>query len=190
VLQKNARPKKKKLKAAPKAKKQKPFRFLDLPQELKDMIYEMALTDVNGVAIVAKTKGHRRTAGRGAAYDKDSYQCTYGWGWHSRRRLKANVQPVVATDTVFVPALLAVSKQIHSEAIDYLYGQDFVFQEANALHQFLAVIGLQNQQRLTYLEVLSWPTRGASKTANYAAFTLLTGATNLQSLTISCTLNR
>lgn len=175
----------------PKGKEGKPFRFFELPQELRDMIYEMALTDVNGVAIVAKTKGYRRTASRGPVYERSSYERPHGWGWGwgRRRRLKSGSESVVSTDTSFVPALLAVNKQINSEAINYLYGQDFVFEETVALQQFLAVIGPQNQQRLLSVEILRWSKRGASKAANYGAFTLLAGATNLQSLMLSCTLN-
>ena len=118
-------PLKKKIKPTPKPKKEKPFRFLDLPPELRDMIYEMALTDVNGVGIVAKTRGYRRTAGRGPVYASYSYRRS-GWGW-GRRQLKHDSTSVVDAETKFVPALLAVNKQINLEGINYLYGQDFVF---------------------------------------------------------------
>jgi hypothetical protein len=152
------------------------------------MIYEMALTDVNGVGIVAKTKGHRRTASRGPVYSSSNYHRS-GWGWRSRRRLKRDSTSAVLTDTQFVPALLAVNKQLNFEGINYLYGQDFVFEKTTALQQFLAVIGLQNQQRLISVELVSWTTTGVAKSANYSALTLLAGATNLQSLVFNCTLN-
>jgi len=175
------------IKTAPKSKKEKPFRFLDLPPELRDMIYEMALTDVNGVGIVAKTRGYRRTAGRGAVYASSSYRRS-GRAW-GRLRLKHDSKSVVLIETKFVTALLAVSKQINIEGINYLYGQDFVFEKTVALEQFLAIIGPQNQQRLRSVELVSWTKTGVAKPANYSALTLLAGATNLQSLVFNCTLN-
>ncbi|GAB7331299.1 hypothetical protein MBLNU13_g02746t1 [Cladosporium sp. NU13] len=183
-------PTKKKFKPSPKAKKEKPFRFLDLPPELRDMVYEMALTDVDGVAIVAKTKGYRRTAGRGPVYVSSSYDPPRWGRRRSRRWLRPDSKSAVRTETEFVPALLAVNKQINSEGTNYLYGQDFVFEETVALQQFLAIIGSQNQQRLSSVEILGWSKRGVSKAANYGAFTLLAGATNLQSLVLSCTLDQ
>jgi hypothetical protein len=180
-------PLKKKIKPTPKPKKEKPFRFLDLPPELRDMIYEMALTDVNGVGIVAKTRGYRRTAGRGPVYASSSYRRS-GWGW-GRRQLKHDSTSVVDAETKFVPALLAVNKQINLEGINYLYGQDFVFEKTVALEQFLAIIGPQNQQRLLSVELVSWTKTGVSKSSNYSALTLLAGATNLQSLVFDCALN-
>jgi len=153
------------------------------------MIYEMTLTDINGVGIVAKSRGFRRTAGRGAVYSSSSYYRP-GWSWRrSRRRLKADSKSAVLTETKFVPALLAVNKQINSEGINYLYGQDFVFEKTAALEQFLTAIGSRNQQRLISIELVSWSTTGVSKSANYSALTLLAGATNLQSLVFNCSLN-
>ena len=152
------------------------------------MIYEMALTDVNGVDIVAKTINYRRTAGRGSVYVASNY---YRWRrMRARRWIKPGSISAVLTETKFVPALLAVNKQINSEGINYLYGQDFVFEEAVALQQFLAIIGPQNQQRLISIELMSWAKRGFSKAAQYGAFTLLAGATNLQSFVLSDTLDK
>jgi hypothetical protein len=151
------------------------------------MIYEMALTDVNGVGIVAKTRGYRRTAGRGPVYASSSYRRS-GWGW-GRRRLKHDSTSVVDAETKFVPAPLAVNKQINLEGVNYLYGQDFVFEKTVALEQFLAIIGPQNRQRLLSVELVSWTKTGVSKSSNYSSLTLLAGATNLQSLVFDCALN-
>ena len=65
-----SRVKKRAKKTAPKSTKpSKPFLFLSLPPELRDYICELALTEPDGLTLVAKTKSYRRTIGRGLVYD-------------------------------------------------------------------------------------------------------------------------
>ncbi|CZT25700.1 uncharacterized protein RCC_11369 [Ramularia collo-cygni] len=57
----------KKAKVAPKAKETKPikpFRFLDLPAELRDQICGLALTEHSGITLVSTTRGNRHTVRR------------------------------------------------------------------------------------------------------------------------------
>jgi hypothetical protein len=180
----NKTPVKKRAKSTLKPKKEKRFRFLDLPPKLRDMIYEMTLSDVNGVSLIGYQSGHRHIARRGPVYSMDHYIS----GWRRRRcgRGDRNHQQVSPITTSFVPALLAVNKQINAEAINYLYGHDFAFADSSALHSFLATIGHGNQQRLTNIEVKSWGHSGVGKGNNHASLTLLAGATNLKSLSLSC----
>jgi len=103
------------------------------------------LTDANGISLVSKLKGQRRTVRRGEVYDSDQYQYT----WSRRRRhLKANSQETAPKQTSLVPNLLAVNKQVHGEGVNYLYGQELYFEDTTALHHFLASIGMRNQPRL------------------------------------------
>jgi hypothetical protein len=181
-------PPKKKIKTTTKpktkAKKEKAFRFLDLPPELRDMIYEMTLADVNGISIVGHQFNYRHIARRGPVYSKEHYIR----GWRGRRLgvRDRNGEQVSPITTTFVPALLAVNKQINAEGINFLYGHDFAFADSTALHSFLATIGADNQRRLTQIEVKSWGQSGVAKGHNHASLTLLAGATNLKSLILAC----
>lgn len=176
-------PPKKKAKKSPKKEEEPPFRFLDLPPELRDMIYEMALTDVSGVALVPDTRNYRRTVSRGKVYGHDAYRRS---PWYRSRRLKDGVKEIAPIESRFVPALLAVNKQIHAESINSLYSQHFVFQDTVTMHNFLATIGSRNHQRLQHLEIMGWGHSGVSKANNHSALTLLAGATNLKSLAFCC----
>ena len=104
-----APPKKKTRKAAKPKKpvKVKPFRFLDLPPELRDMIYEMALVDPNDVSIVTRTRVYRQKPMRGPVYPEADYQAA---GWRRSRRLLQGATQVSPISTTFIPALLAVNK--------------------------------------------------------------------------------
>jgi len=168
------------------------------------MIYEMALVDVNGVCITTKTKAYRRTVCRTLIYDPDECPPTrragtgrghrrgYG-GFHSGCARSKNVQdqdsqssspPAISP---LVPNILAVSKQIHHEAIDILYDQDFMFRDTDALHRFLTIIGPRNQQRIRSVDIKSFCTGRNTRTLNHCAFMSLATATNLKTLYLPTT---
>lgn len=154
---------------------------MELPAELRDMIYEIVLCDPNGISLVSKTKACRRTVRRGRVYDSED-----GSYWHGRRRIPSPDSPDSAIkSTTLIPNILAVSKQIREEAINCLYNQDFVFEDTVALHRFLATIGLCNQQRLLNIEIKAFATGRRTMPVNYCAFALLANATNLKSVKIS-----
>lgn len=147
------------------------------------MIYELTLTNAGAVGIVARQTRHRHIAVRGSVYTEGAYRRSY----YGRRRFnwKGNPVNLAPISTTFVPALLAVNKQVNAEGINYLYGQDFIFEDTTALHSFLAPIGTRNLQRLENIDIMSWGRSGVSKGNNHAAFTLLAGATNLKSLRLT-----
>ena len=172
------------LKTTPKyKKKEKSVRFLDLPAELRDMIYEMTLADTNGVSIVGQQYNYRRIARRGKVFAPEAY---HRYGRRSRGYLNAGSQEISPISTDFVPALLAVNKQINAEAINSLYGHDFIFADSTALHSFLAAIGPRNQQRLTDIAIMAWGHSGVGKGHNHSSLTLLAGATRLKALRLTC----
>jgi hypothetical protein len=174
-------PPKKKARATSRPKV-KGFRFVDLPPELRDMIYEVTLADANGVSVIARSLIHRTVPCRGQVYAPESYKeyrCRY-------RRLKVDSKEVAPISTSFVPALLAANKQIHCEAISYLYGHDFIMTDSTALHSSLACIGFRHQQRLSSIEIMGWGRSGEAKGHNYSSMTLLAGATKLKSFKITC----
>jgi hypothetical protein len=181
-------PKKKKAKHAhPRQKVEKPFPFMELPPELRDMIYEMALTEDAGVGIATKSKAYRRTICRAIIGDEE-----YRYRRRHRQRPTGRGRPTQSQESdeepqlpSLVPNLLAVSKQIHHEAVNILYGQDLKFHDADALHRFLAIIGPSNQKRLQSVDIVSFCTGRYKVTINHCAFMSLAAATNLKTLRLN-----
>lgn len=162
------------------SKPTKPFPFLSLPAELRDCIYEMALTDDRGIFLVSKTKSFRRTIARGReAYVDDPN--------HTSSDDRENDEVTEPVHNSLIPNLLAVNKQIHFEGIGYLYKQRIVLEDTMALHTFLAAIGPTNRLQLSGVTVRSWGYgRGTHKAMNVAALTLLGGCTNLKVFDLDC----
>ena len=171
-------------------KQQKPFPFLSLPPELRDQIYELALTD-EAITLVSKTKKNRRTVTRGPIPNDDGT-----WYYGSRRRRRARRAALLSQQSQqsevqdqpnqLTPALLAVNKQVHSEALGYLYQQPIVVEDTYALHSFLASIG-SNRSAVTEIVVRGWGGgRGAHKAMNFCAFPLLGLCNNLKKVVFDC----
>ena len=158
---------------------------MGLPAELRDMIYELALADSNGIGLVCKTKSYRRTVARGLVLD-DGNQAWYGRRRHHEYR--ASQSQASQTENKLIPALLAVNKQIYSEAIGYLYQQPIFFADTYALHSFLCLIG-NNRSRVTDLTVKGWGSgRGTNHAMNAFVFPLLGLCTKLETLFLDCTI--
>jgi hypothetical protein len=151
------------------------------------MIYEMALVDPNDVSIVVRTRGSRPKPIRGAVFKASDYCSSYG----QRQHLTHDSTEISPISTTFITPLLAVNKQINAEAINYLYGHKFSFENCAALMEFLASIGHRNQKRLQVVEIVSWGpnSSAASKAMNRSGLTMLAGATNLKELGLACTLS-
>lgn len=144
----------------------------------------MALLDPNDVSIVARIRAYRTKPIRGPVYKEADYSQAR---WNRRRSVQPGATQVSPIVTTFIPSLLALNKQINAEAINYLYGHEFIFEDSNALTEFLAAIGHRNQQRLHTVKILNWGSRtAASKALNRTGLTMLAGATNLQALVIDC----
>lgn len=129
------------------------FPFLRLPPELRNRIYEFALIDPLGREITTKTKDFRSVV-------------------RSRRRGARKALPALT------PALLATCKQVHDEAIDYLYSQKLSFNDHFALQDFLATLGPRYVQRLRHIrimrELVGWRRSGALTMLAGAGATKLT----------------
>lgn len=151
------------------------------------MIYEMALVDPNQVSIVTtltKPRGGHLVPTRGRVRE----ETIYSYGRHeSVSNGGSEISPI---STTFTTALLAVNKQINTEAINYLYGHEFSFEDCAALADFLAAIGYRNQQRLNVVKIVSWGAHSssASKPVNRSGLTMLAGATNLNELILACSI--
>jgi hypothetical protein len=151
------------------------------------MIYELALVDPNDVSIVVRTKAYCQYPVRGPVYLDSDYD---RGSWRRRRALKNGATQVSPISTTFVPALLAVNKQINAETINYLYGHEFSSENGHALTEFMAVIGRRNQRRLRVVRITSWLTRSAAqKASNRNGLTMLAGATKLDALVFDCAIS-
>ena len=148
------------------------------------MIYEMALTEDDGVGIATKTKAYRRTVCRVLIDDEDyRYSRRYRRPATGRGKAKRSQEPDEEPQLhSLVPNLLAVSKQIHHEAVNILYGQDLKFHDSDALHRFLEIIGPSNQKRLQSVDLVSFCTGRNKQALNHCAFMSLAAATNLKTL--------
>jgi hypothetical protein len=149
------------------------------------MIYEMALVDPNDVSIVARTRGHRQKPMRGRVFEQKDYYYHRG----RKHNIKPGAVEISPISTTFLPALLAVSKQINAEAINYLYGHAFTFENWAAVADFFAAIGRHNAQRINTVKIVSWGSfSAASRATNRSGMTMLASATNLKALIFACSI--
>lgn len=162
-------------------KPQKPFPFLSLPAELRDYIYELALTEEGGVTLVSVTKAQRRTVRRGEIISDEYY-------YHHRGGVRMDGSDTLpAQQTSLIPNLLAVNKQIQAEATAWLYQQPIILEDTMALHTFLAAIGPSNRNAVTDIVVKGWGRgRGTHKAMNVAGMTSLADCPNLKRLRLDC----
>lgn len=189
-------PKKKKVKKTPKAKKPKavkPFRFMDLPavsssgfveissltikQELRDQIYDLALTEPAGMTVVSRTKGLRRIVQRGmiaieeGTHYSGKQQPAYRGFWGHRMRVASDATYIgTGRRANLTPNLCAVNRQLREEASSILYKQEIVLEDTTALHVFVTAIGSFNRQLLAQVTVKGWGIRKSTKSHNFAAF--------------------
>ncbi|KJX95458.1 hypothetical protein TI39_contig4112g00007 [Zymoseptoria brevis] len=167
-------PPKKKVKKAPQSKKrkpkdEKPFRFMDLPPELRDEIYDLCLTEPGGLVLVSKRKDFRKTIVRGIITTETgkAYRGKYRrekphrrWGYYQppamvRGKVK-NYGSNISPDQKLVPNLLAVNKQIREEASSVLYKQNIMLEDTIALFNFMTTIGDYNRQLVSTLIIKGW----------------------------------
>ncbi|KAF2011311.1 hypothetical protein BU24DRAFT_426396 [Aaosphaeria arxii CBS 175.79] len=161
--------------------KHKIFPFLELPAEIRNMIYEYALVDPKGVHLYPNTQSYRRSVVRAAPSFIDRY-----WGG-SQTRFTLNSQ---TSETLplrplrLVPSLLAANSQIYHEAKSILYGNHFQLYDPLALHSFMVDIGPRAAAMVKNITLASWGwRRGMHKAYNHACFTAMTSAVNIEKFT-------
>lgn len=143
-----------------KTKNVPPFRFLDLPPEIRDEIYDLALTEPDGITLVPRTKDYRRTVTRGPITTQDGNNY-YGrprrrFYWGNGRNHSSQTSAIGNPTRQLVPNLLAVNKQIRNEASSILYKQDIILESTTSLHVFIAQIGPYNRQLLSDVTIKGW----------------------------------
>ena len=148
------------------------FDFLALPPEIRNVIYELALTGPQGVLLGPVTKNHRQVVGR--VYPRTAEPV------FRSRGLSQDFCDSITHKVDLVPNLLAVNRQVHAEAAGYLYQQRLHFLDSRALYAFASTIGQQALEHLRKVAVYKWN----KPTADNAAMTALAPATSLLSFWI------
>ncbi|KAL8784308.1 MAG: hypothetical protein Q9213_004066 [Squamulea squamosa] len=163
------------------------FPFTSLPAELKNRIYDYALTTEYEIPLVSKTFMFRRTVGLG---DNDSFQAFRrrgGFGRWSYRIARTQANTIPVTRPSFAPRLLSLSRQIHAETQPILYGANaFTFEDTKSLLAFCANIGPKNCATLQELSIKHWGNTAGGRALNFPCFAMLASAVNLTSLNLDC----
>ncbi|THV79469.1 hypothetical protein D6D27_08976 [Aureobasidium pullulans] len=166
----------KKAKKANKAKKIKdvPFPFMDLPPEIRVMIYKEALVE-SARELTYASKGHGRNFFRGYTVKKPTR-----WGSHKIlvKHEKTNEQK----RTSLQPVLLRVCKAFRDEALPFFYGQKFHFATPATLQLFLARISPINRMLLRHIVLRGWADWNICAKDLHHVFAMLTSATNIKSI--------
>jgi hypothetical protein len=158
---------------------------MQLPAEIRNMIYEYALTDPSGINLVGVFKHKRRTV------ERISVQCQADMSkdssWSVSFRMNDSIRNQHEEPVPLVPSLLAVNKQIHQEATDILYGKnEFILTDSFALYSFIINLGPSGAKHLKTLRILGWLSGRAMKAYNHSCFAVLVWATNITAFHIDC----
>ncbi|KAG9191121.1 hypothetical protein G6011_09209 [Alternaria panax] len=158
--------------------KRKIFPFLELPAEIRNLIYEYTLTDSGGINLVGTFKHKRRTVERISAECQTGI--SQGRSWSDTLLMNDNIRSQHEQPAALVPSLLAVSKQVHQEGVDILYGKnEFTFTDSFALYNFLINLGPRGAKHLKTLRIRGWLNGRAMKAYNHSCFAALVWATNI-----------
>jgi hypothetical protein len=168
--------------------KSKIFPFMELPAELRNMIYAYALTDPSGIKLVAAFKDRRRTVKRMSAFPERIPRMATGRGRASSTNNDVHAQKEECAP--LVSSLLAVNKQIYKEGVDILYSNEFIFTDSAALYSFLINLGPASSKHLRTIRLMKWCFSRDSKAYNHSSFAVLIWATNLTTFHIEASPSR
>lgn len=140
--------------------------------ELRNQIYEFALTDPHGIHLRSSTSKTRR----GVVIRCIPADCRQPR--RSYRRLGQNYPLSLA--------LLSTCKAIYAEAAPIFYSQRFTFVDNYVLHGFLMNRSPATTGLLRDISIKHWCTDSEHKSINLPAFQLLRDAVNLWRLKIDC----
>lgn len=153
---------------------------MELPSEIRNIIYGYALEDPSGINLVATFRNKRRTVERVSAETQS--QISGGTYSYSVRQMNDELRNKREDPVALVPSLLAVCKQIYQESRDILYGNEFIFADTFALYSLLINLGPAGAKNLKHLRVMEWGHGRATKAYNHSCFAVLVWATNLKIL--------
>jgi hypothetical protein len=153
---------------------------MQLPAEIRNMIYTHALRDDQGINFVAMFKHKRRATER--VSKATVTKLSGGYRIYSATRINNELRAEEEEPKALVPSLLAVSKQIYHEARDILYANDFIFADSCTLYNFLLNIGPGGAKLLQSVRIMSWGYGRTLKGYNHSCFAVLAWATGLKTL--------
>ncbi|KAF9699970.1 hypothetical protein EKO04_001873 [Ascochyta lentis] len=162
--------------------KRKIFPFLELPAEIRNMIYTYALTDPSGINFVAVQRNRRRCVER--VSQKTFNSASGSRSYYQSSRINDSIDDANDLPTSLVPSLLAVNKQIHQEGGDVLYSNELAFADTVALYAFMINLGPGSASHLRTMRLSGWGRGRTSKAYNNACFAVLIWATNLEKFQI------
>lgn len=137
----------------------KSARFFDLPGEIRNRIYELALLPPEGTHIALRNQfkvDHLSVTKELLKDNKTNRACSI----RVRRRAEAANRY----------AMLIASRATHREAVTILYAQPLHFKSQSALVNFLAEIGYPNRSLLRDVSIITW---SLNTDMSKAVFTLL-----------------
>ncbi|KAL6704285.1 hypothetical protein ACN47E_008349 [Coniothyrium glycines] len=162
--------------------KQKIFPFMELPAEIRNMIYTYTLTFPEGIHFVPARKHMRRTVERITPTTMSKASNWNGVRLNNRLRKESNAPVPLNT------SLLYVCKQIHQETREILYSNEFVFSNSLVLYSFLVNLGPSRSKSLRRLRLLNWVYGRAQNAYNHACFGVMVWATGITSFQIDARL--
>ncbi|KAI4738187.1 hypothetical protein E4T50_11349 [Aureobasidium sp. EXF-12298] len=177
-----AQQKKKQAKKSKKVKKVKevPFRFMDLPPEIRVMIYKACLVESAKDLTYVTNKTNGRDIFRGSMKRSQIGRNWGGW----RYKIKHDRYDVQRTP--LLPVILRINKAIRDEAIPYLYAQPFHFATTHTFQLFFGRLSPANRMLLRNITIDGWTdTKQARMKDAQIIFSLLISATNIRSINIS-----
>ncbi|KAI4729342.1 hypothetical protein E4T49_02912 [Aureobasidium sp. EXF-10728] len=127
------------------------FPFMDLPVEIRIMIYRLLLKETStNLTLVTQVQAGQEVVRRGFLKKQQK-------GHSGRQILLKTVHKPKDKDIVhFQPIVLRLCKSIHDEAIPILYGQTFDFEHPVALQKFLFTVGPDNRLLLQHIVLRGW----------------------------------
>jgi hypothetical protein len=158
-----------------------PFPLMDLPLEIRTMIYKYLLEE-NSAPLTLLTQGQtgQEVVRRGFLNKQEKRQ-------GGRQTLlktvhKANDKSI----THLTPAILRICKTVHEEATPILYGQTLEFEHPVALQKFLSSIGIKNRLSLLRIVLRGWQRNVFPSWQQVlpSVFDRLLSAENLKSITM------
>lgn len=160
-----------------KAKKIKdvPFPIMELPLEIRFMIYKACLVEsARELSFVSKSTGReifrgtmKRTTNR------------YG-GYNFKTKRERSDDP---NRTTLQPVILHLNKTIRDEAIHQLYAQTFHFANTHVFQQWFSRISPANRMLIRSVVIKGWTDYRFARTKDVPhVFSLLTSATNVRSV--------
>ncbi|KAL8833708.1 MAG: hypothetical protein Q9176_007864 [Flavoplaca citrina] len=171
--------------------KKKIFPFMSLPAEIKNMIYEYALTSEYGIPLVFRLKGYRHTVTLGdPKIFQDFRRRTYREDFDGPSCYR-NVPLAQVLRPSFAPAIIALNHETHTQAQTILYSYNaFALEDPKALLAFCANIGPKNCAMLQEVNLKHFGKTVVRRALCYPAFAALASAVNLQLLNLDCSIRR